>query len=238
MISQDVIPDLRQTEPDLFLFMASAVHDMKNSLVLMRHTVETLLKDAQRQSDPAYPQISNMLFETDRLNLKLIQMLALYKKVGTRAYPFDPQTHSAHDFAMIVAAQSQLLIQSRQIRFDVDVAADLIWVFDEDIVFGVVNHAVNNAIRYTKDRIGLSIKEVDGMLEIRVEDNGSGFPADMLEAPQAIRNGVDFATGSTGLGLYFSHQAAIMHRHAGRCGKIALENNDRDGGGVFMLHLP
>ncbi len=230
--------DLKQTEPDLFLFMASAVHDMKNSLTLMHHTVETLLKDTHYQSNPAFPQISHMLFETDRLNHKLIQMLAIYKKVGTRAYPYDPQMISLPDFAMAVAAHHGLLLDARHIRLDVAVPHDLSWIFDEDVVLGVINHAVNNAIRHTKDRIGLTIREVNGMLEMRVDDNGDGMPESMLAMPQAIRSGVNFATGSSGLGLYFSHQAAIMHRHAGRCGDIALANGGLYGGGGFMLHLP
>ena len=230
--------ELKQNEPDLFLFMASAVHDMKNSLNMMNHTVETLLKDEQYQSNPAYPQMSSMLFETDRLNHKLIQMLALYKKLGTRAYPYDPQTISLPDFAVAVEAHNRLLIEARHLRLDITVPHDLIWIFDEDVVFGVINHALSNAIRHTKDRIGLTIREVDGMLEMRVDDNGEGMPESMLATPQAIKNGVDFATGSTGLGLYFSHQAAIMHRHAGRLGDIALENGGLYGGGSFLLHLP
>jgi CheY-like chemotaxis protein len=43
-------------------------------------------------------------------------------------------------------------------------------------VIGVLVHAINNAIRYTRDRVRLAISIDGDYLELRVEDNGGGFP--------------------------------------------------------------
>jgi signal transduction histidine kinase len=102
----------------------------------------------------------------------------------------------------------------------------------------VISHALNNATHYTKDKLLLSVKEEGGELVIRVEDNGSGYPSSVLEAGDAVSKGVDFASGSTGLGLYFSSMVAKLHKNCGKTGGIFLENGGNLGGSCFILRLP
>jgi two-component system sensor histidine kinase SenX3 len=227
-----------QKQPDLSLFLASAAHDMKNSVGMLSGTLEVMLADASVKMMPAYQQIAHMLYETRRLNNNLIQLLALYKEVGSAAYPFDPQTQELAQLVSEIEAQNRVLLDAKGVSFETDFDPDLIWIYDDDLVVGVISHAINNAIHYTKDKIRLIIKQVDGFLEIRIEDNGSGYPQAMLDAGVTIKAGVDFMTGSTGLGLYFSGEVAKMHKHRGRHGSLTLENGGLDGGGCFVLRLP
>ncbi len=231
------MPD-HQKQPDLSMFIASAAHDMKNSVGMLSGTLEVLLADASVKITPAYQQMAHMLYETRRLNNNLIQLLALYKEVGSTAYPFDPQAQELSQFVAEIKAQNHILLDSKGIAFEADFPEDLIWIFDDDLVVGVISHALNNAIHYTKDKIRLLIKPVDGFLEMRVEDDGKGYPPSMLETGASIRTGVDFMTGSTGLGLYFSSEVAKMHKHRGRQGSVTLENGGLWGGGCFVLRLP
>ena len=223
---------------NLTLFMASAAHDMKNSVSLLSGTLENIMSAAPEKTSPAYQQMAHMLYETKRLNNNLIQLLALYREVGSPAYPFDPQPQSIAQLVEEVAAQNQILFDSKAITFETDFPTDQIWCFDEDLVVGVIAHALNNAIHYTRDRIRLVIDPIGEFLEIRVEDNGEGFPAAMLEAGIAVSRGVDFTTGSTGLGLRFSHEAAQMHTYRKRQGGIELRNGGKWNGGCFVLRLP
>ncbi|MFP5390311.1 MAG: sensor histidine kinase [Gammaproteobacteria bacterium] len=230
------------TDNPLFLFLASTAHDMKNSISVLSGTLETLIVDASPQVDAAYAQMAHMLYQTKRLNDNLIQLLALYKQVGQPEYPFDIQQLPVGDLIDQVVSNDRILLQSKGIELEVDFDPGLVWHFDEDLMIGVVGHAINNAIHYTRDRIRVAIAEVDGWLEIRVEDNGAGYPAALLEAGTATmhgaRAGVNFLTNSTGLGLYFSSEVAKMHRHRERCGSVRLENGGRHGGGCFVLRLP
>jgi signal transduction histidine kinase len=226
----------------LFVFLASTVHDMKNSISVLSGTLETLLAEARPEAAPQYPQLAHMLYQTKRLNDNLIQLLALYKKVGKPDYPFDIEQLELAGVVEQVVCFERVLLDSRGITLDIDCEPDLIWHFDEDLVIGVVCHAINNAIHYTRDRIRLALAEVDGCLEIRVEDNGGGYPAAMLEAGQSAMSGnhagVNFLTNSTGLGLYFSSEVAKMHKHRERAGTLRLENGGAFGGGCFILRLP
>ncbi|NRR33470.1 HAMP domain-containing histidine kinase [Oxalobacteraceae bacterium] len=249
--------------PELFLFLASTVHDMKNSISVLSGTLENLLANtppaplAPDQADPdqgdgntgaagdpaaAYAQMAQMLYQTRRLNDNLIQLLALYKEVGKPGYPFEPQRLDMADLIEQVASQARVLLHSKGITLQLDAPPDLLWDLDEDLVIGVLVHAINNAIRYTRNRIRLAIAVDGDYLELRVEDNGSGFPPAMLEAGAAAmdpgRSGVNFISNSSGLGLYFSREVARMHRHRQRNGSIALENGGTLGGGCFVLRLP
>jgi signal transduction histidine kinase len=135
-----------------------------------------------------------------------------------------------------------VLLDAKGIALEVELERDLIWHLDEDLIVGVVSHAVNNAAHYTRDRIRLSLRQAGELLEIRVEDNGEGYPQALLAAGAAgltgAASGIDFRTNSAGLGLYFSREVARMHRHRGRAGSVRLENGGAFGGGCFVLSLP
>ena len=238
--------------PELLMFLASTVHDMKNSISVLSGTLENLIAYAptppsvvaeQRgHEQPQYGQLGQMLYQTRRLNDNLIQLLALYKEVGKPGYPFDPAAHRVSELVDQVGGQARILLQSRGVTLDVDFPADAIWTFDEDLIIGVLVHAINNAIRYTRDRIRLAVKIDGDYLELRVEDNGDGFPPAILETgAEAMKSGgskVNFLSNSSGLGLYFSSEVAKMHKHRQRHGGIALENGGALGGGCFILRLP
>jgi signal transduction histidine kinase len=227
---------------ELFLFLAATAHDMKNSISVLSGTLERLLDGASPQTESAYPQMAQMLYQTRRLNDNLMQLLALYKQVGKPDYPFDVRPLEIGQLVEQVAALERVLLQSRGIALELDHDPRLIWHFDEDLIVGVVSHAINNAIHYTRDRVRLVIREADGCLEIRVEDNGAGYPQAMIDAGQSAMSGaasgVNFLTNSAGLGLYFSAEVARMHRHRGRRGSLRLENGGAYGGGCFVLTLP
>lgn len=227
---------------ELFLFLASTAHDMKNSISVLSGTLESLLADGSPGIGPDYPQMAHMLYQTKRLNDNLMHLLALYKQVGKPEYPFDMQPLEVGHLVEQVVSAGRILLKSRGIALETDFDPRLIWHFDEDLLIGVLGNAINNAIHYTKDKIRLAIATVDGCLEVRVEDNGSGYPAAMLEAGASamsgVSTGVNFLTNSTGLGLYFSSEVAKMHKHRQRSGTLQLENGGAYGGGCFVLTLP
>lgn len=224
----------KEAAPDISAFLASAIHDMKNSIsVLIRFLDDNITKlepAAQREAAP-------MLYEVQRVNDNLLQMLAIYK-VGNEFYPFDLAENSVGEFVREIADQNKSLLDYLGITLDIDCDEDLYWYFDHELVAGVVAHALNNASHYTKDKLRLVAKEEGGELVIRVEDNGSGYPNQVLEAGDAVNKGVNFSSGSTGLGLYFSSMVAKLHRNRGKAGAMQLENGGAYGGGCFILRLP
>ena len=226
--------DNKEVAPDISAFLASAVHDMKNSISVLikflKTSITELEPDAQRRAAP-------MLYEAQRVNDNLLQILAIYK-VGNQFYPFDLTENPIDDFVQGIVEQNRSLLDYLGIELTVDFEDGLTWYFDRELVSGVISHALSNASRYTKGKLKLSAKEKDGELVIRVEDNGGGFPPSVLEAGDAVNKGVDFSSGGTGLGLYFSSMVAKLHKNRGKSGAMLLENGGEYGGGCFILRLP
>lgn len=222
---------------DMATFLASSAHDMKNSISLLIRGLDGILGSDDAKHLAVYNDLAQMTYEAKRVNGNLIQLLTLYK-IGQNIYPFDPQPVALGEFIDLISAQSAALLRSQGVTLEHDCEPDLYWDFDEDLVAGVIGNAFNNAIHYTRDRIRLSAAQVNGGLELRIEDNGGGYPRHMLEQCADGMRGVDFADGSTGLGLYFSAIVARMHRHRADCGQIRLENGGALGGGCFILRLP
>jgi len=224
-------------KPDASLFLASSVHDMKNSISVLQDTIRRLLAKAAPDESGEYHEMSQMLYETQRINGNLIQLLALYK-LGNHLYPFSPEDWLLDDFVAETLSQHLPLLPSRQIALEVEIDSDCYWEFDADLVNGIVVHAMNNAVQYTRDALHLQIAPVDDALEIRIEDNGRGFPQHMVDDGIAAMRGINFSTGSTGLGLYFAAVVAQMHCNRKERGSIRLENGGKLGGGCFILRLP
>lgn len=218
-------------------FLASSVHDMKNSVSMLIGGLDKTLAAADSENLAAYSELVQMNHEIKRINSNLIQLLTLYK-MGEEIYPFDPQSVCVEDFLHSLAAQNSELIKSHGIALEVHVDPALYWYFDEDLISSVIGNALNNAMRYTNDCICLIANENKGMLELRIEDNGSGYPAAMLQESIDNLRGIDFQGGSTGLGLYFSAMVARMHRNHEQLGEVMLENGGSLGGGCFVLQLP
>ncbi|HJW03047.1 MAG TPA: HAMP domain-containing sensor histidine kinase [Azospira sp.] len=225
-----------ESSPDISVFLASSVHDMKNSISVLIGSMEKILVGSDPER-PEFREMTHMMYETKRINSNLIQLLTLYK-LGNHLYPFSPEDWVLEDFVEETVSQHQPLLGFRGIEFEAVVESDLVWPFDGDLVGGVIGHALNNAIHYTRSKVRLVVRHSEAGLEMRVEDDGSGYPQKMLDDGAAFMQGVDFQGGSTGLGLYFSAMAARLHRNRGRHGAIRLENGGAWGGGCFVLTLP
>lgn len=223
--------------PDFSLIIASAVHDMKNSLGMLMHSVDTLCedlpKDLQQQLNTA-----TIRYETERVNSYLIQLLGLYRLQNERL-SLNVDEYFLSDLLDEHRAQYEDVLEARNIKMTLHSDASLSWYFDRELILGVINNALNNASRYTKSRIELIAYELDDQLIIEVHDDGSGYPQAMLEAePSEINNNLNFSTGSTSLGLYFAAMVTKMHTQGDREGFISLSNGGRLGGGVFKVTLP
>jgi len=219
-------------------FLVSSVHDMKNSLSVMASFLESALAQAPDPSTPLYRQTSQALYESQRINDHLIQLLALYK-IEQDFYPFDPQEQNLTDLANDALSRIANLARSNGVSLEYECPDDLHGWVDYELVLGVLVQALHNALHYTRDSVlCLIAADPRGGITIRVEDNGPGFPDFLLQQGTSRDRGVSFETGSTGLGLYFAAVVAGLHRSGERCGSTRLENGGRLGGGGFILELP
>jgi signal transduction histidine kinase len=230
---------MAQDEISFTDLIASSIHDMKNSLNLQVSALEKIALQSRDKGDNAtYADLGHVIYQAHRMNLNLVELVSLYK-LGKAIYPLDINTHAVAEVIEEAVLQNQAMLDFKGITVSVDCAADCFWYLDRELIKGVLVNALNNAYNYTQDKIHIAASTQNRLLELRVEDNGPGYPERMLlQGDVASNKPVNFETGSTGLGFYFSDQVARLHKNGGRCGALTIENGGRYGGGCCVLQLP
>ena len=216
--------------------LASLIHDMKNSLGMVINTLEGLDSDSS-QVLIERGRVNALQQEAKRLNNNLIELLTLYK--------IENQRISAHieeinlgEFLEELAMDNLAFAQAQGLTLEWECDPELNGYFDEGLIRGVLNSLIGNGLRYTHRVLRLSADEERGYLVLRVEDDGEGFPAEMLERQAAQGDNTELTRGRTQLGIHFAGMIASMHCNRDRNGFIRLTNGHRLGGGCFSIHLP
>jgi len=220
--------------------LASTMHDTKNSLGMLYNTLEEMIGRCQERQCDAQHEFYLLQYEIKRLNNILIRLLSLYKAKKNQLL-INLDLHCVRDCLEESVVQNAPLLNSKGIEIDLDCPGDLFWVFDYNLVLGVIDNIMNNTYRYTRDKVRISAFREEEFLVIRIEDNGPGYPQQLLRQVNSDRhngNSVSFDTGSTGLGLYFSCLVAKSHNSGERRGYYLTENGGSLGGGRFSLYLP
>ena len=221
---------------DFSSILASSIHDMKNSIGMVLNSLEEMISD-EGGNNCTPERASRLQYEARRVNDNLIQLLTLYKGESGRL-GVHVDEHNVADFLEERMLQSRSMLEYRGIELEIECDYDLEWYFDQELIAGVLNNALDNAVRYTKDKLRLAADIETDQLVFHLEDNGEGFPESMLVSGAPDGTGVSFNSGRTGLGLYFSSLVAGVHTNRERKGYIAQSNGGTFGGGVFSIYLP
>jgi len=225
--------------PEQSLFatvLASTVHDMKNSLSLLVSQLDTITQ--QLESDEKTRDcVSGIRYESSRINLSMMQLLSLYK-IENQQFKVQVIEVEVADFIEDCVAAHAPVATSRGIKLNIDCDDSLIWFFDPDLVGIAVNNVIGNSIRYTSSQLSVGVRIIDKQLVISINDDGEGYPDSMLVDPEHFMHNINYSTGSTGLGLFFSATVARYHEKLGLSGRIELKNGGALGGGSFSIVLP
>jgi len=226
-----------ELKPDFSMIIASAVHDMKNSLSMLLQSVEHMcdeLPDDWKQTH----NTTTVKYEAERVNSYLVQLLGLYR-LQNKLLSLYVDEYFPNDILEEQVAHYESMFRDKEIKLTISCDPNLAWYFDREIIIGVLNNALNNASRYTKKKIEISAEQEGSYLKIEIHDDGDGYPSALLEAtPGDIINSINFQTGSTSLGIYFASMVTKLHKQGERQGSIKLSNGGKFGGGVFTILLP
>lgn len=225
---------------DFLDILASTLHDTKNSLGMLSNTLAEIIERYKDRDDSLFREFNMLQYEIKRLNHNQIRLLSLYKAERSQ-FAINIDLHSVSECLEEVVLQNDHILGSKGIEIETDCQEGLFWAFDRGLVSGILDNVLNNAFRYAKDKVRLSVARDGLYLAIRLEDNGPGYPEEMLmdgREGSFRRETIDFGTGSTGLGLYFSMLVAGSHVNKDRKGRITITNGGTLGGGVFTLYIP
>lgn len=206
---------------ELFASIAAlTIHDVKNNLA-------RLANEAEMRGDQVSLQVAL------KASQSLTALLCFYKSEN---HMLDPQidAHDPHELIndLLTAhprsaeSQAQILIQ-----LELDQAPH-VWFYDHNLMQMVLANALQNALRFARSQIKISVIAHDQELEICVQDDGEGYPQSVLDDTDSASS---ISREGTGLGLRLAQRVMGLHENAGRQGKIVLSNQ---GGARFQLFLP
>ncbi|MBF0218086.1 MAG: HAMP domain-containing histidine kinase [Gammaproteobacteria bacterium] len=226
--------------------LSSSIHDTKSSIAIVLLSLERMIIDLRNQQVVQTPattlaQLGTINYQAQRINDHLMQLLALYRieKEG-----FKPQIQEIYmsEFLEDCTTMIAPLAEMRGITLTLEAPAGLYGYFDPHLVSMVAHSMLSGAIIYCQSHLRLSVHaEQNGMIAIRLEDDGKGFPAAILGKRQPSLEeleGVSFTGGNLGLAIYFARLVAELHLNQGLQGGIALANQSSLGGGIFTIYLP
>lgn len=208
------------TNQDFADIAALTIHDVKNKLA-------QLAAEAESRGDSKSMQVALEASGT------LSGLLCYYKSETHNLHvQIEPQDPAELVADLIASLPAGLSIDNKiVVTSDVEHAPGL-WFYDKTLIHMVLANAIQNALRYARHQIRITVAEHSGQLFIRILDDGDGFPQTVLEHhgdnSPVTRHG-------TGLGLRLAQRVVTLHQNQGKTGHIHLSNSN---GAQFELVLP
>ncbi len=219
---------------DFPTILASSVHDIKNSLSTVRELILQMAEKYQSEDNHDFIQLE---FEANRMNNSLIQLLELYK-IDSENFTLDIDEHSVSDIMQEVQAQQSPLLKLNKITLTTYCDEDLVCYCDYNHISNALGSILNNAQRYTDTEIHFSSYAENDYIVFCLEDNGKGYPEQLLSNIPGNNFQIECVSGSTGLGLHFANTIARLHSSKNSKGFIKIDNNSKFKGARFRLFLP
>ena len=167
---------------DFSLAFGSAVHDVKNSVGLLLHSLDEFLSANPPKTEEDNQRAVVLNYEASRINNDMMQLLSIYRLENQRLF-VSIEECLVREFLEDEMLAHGTLLHMKKIKVTVDCPDDLVWYFDSMLIKNVLTNVIVNTIRYTKDEIRIAVERVGDFMRITVEDNGSGFPAELQSDP-------------------------------------------------------
>ncbi|HSH71620.1 MAG TPA: ATP-binding protein [Methylophilaceae bacterium] len=198
----------------------AVIHDAKNRLGELVFRLES-------RGDCAI-EIESLIHTSNRLTNLLIWHT---RQDGEMRLNVD--SASPGDLLQEMQAEFRQFFPKLDIALEIE-QAPVFWFYDESYIRLALENALHNACHFAVKQVVLSVREEQDYLIFSVQDDGAGFPADVM-ANHANNAFSEISRRGTGLGLLLSSHIAKLHKAKGIEGKSVIRNNT---GALFELYLP
>ena len=228
---------LKQLERTREEFVANVSHELRTPLSLIKGYVETLLDGARNEPVIAERFLKIIERNTQRLDL-LIQDLLTISALESERIKLNLQPVELRPLVEKIFSDLKPPAENKNVEL-INQLSDLTATADVNRLEQVLANLVDNAIKYgrAQGKVVVGGKKLDdGKLEIFVQDDGPGIPAESLDRVFERFYRVDKARsrdqGGTGLGL--SIVKHIVQAHGGE----VWVKSELGKGATFFFTLP
>lgn len=211
---------------------ADIAHDLRTPLTVIAGYVESMRDGVLRPT----PERLELIYEEIERLQNLVGDLKMLSQMDAGELPLHPQPIAPRALLEHAAAPFQHRAGQQSVALEVEAEENLPMLrVDEARMMQVFGNLLVNSLRYTPAggtiRLQAAAGEEDGKVTLRVQDTGSGVPADELpfifdrfHRADKSRHTVE---GESGLGLAIVK--ALVEAHAGR-----VQARPAEGGGLVV----
>jgi photoactive yellow protein len=209
------------------------VHDFKNPLSVINSNLEFVRSLLVRHD--AVEAVDDSLLATKQLHAMVLDLLDI-ARLETGTFPLVRAMTDASMLVQDLVRGNGALAREADVTLVADHAAPVEGWIDPTAVRRSLANLIENAIRHAprRSRVVVSVAFDDGVMALRVADEGAGVPAEMRETIfEKFGQGSDHArtTSNRGLGLTFVRMVARAH------GGDATVGDTHPRGATFEMRL-
>lgn len=212
----------------------ASIHEIKNLLGQVMMGMDQMEVELSTLKDNA--TFHSTRFACRRLAEHLQQLLLLYK-MESDAFSLALDAHSPPALIAEIAAEANSLAAGMSISISTSLAEGLppFAFLDRSLIEMALFNAIHNSLSHARSTINIAARAEGGMLALSVEDDGTGYPQEILDRDwDAVTHG----RHSSGLGLRFAISIAEAHQTGTAHGRVELSNGGTLGGARFELWVP
>lgn len=221
-------------------FVNAVTHELKTPVTSIRLHLDTLkARELSISAEKRHEFYDVMLEDTARLMHTIEQVLRTGQAGQTPLHPVPVDLRALAE-ACVERTRSRLHLSDEAVRMSAERAPKPVIVLgDDEDLQGAVMNLLDNAVKYSADRVEVEVdvQQRDGEAVLEVRDRGVGFPAGesrrifkrFYRVPGLLTQRVK----GTGLGLFIVQSTAKRHG-----GTAEAHSAGTGAGATFRLRLP
>lgn len=217
-------------------FVTTMIHELKRPLSTLKMCVSGLGNERMMRQEDAK---NELLAETRNA---LDNLSAYFSKLRDITFnrveqiPLDIQSVRLHDLFSSVCG-ALVLPADKKVVIDNEIDAETVVSADRSHLYNILNNLVENAVKYSGSSVTIKATATagDGMVEIRIADDGNGIPeSDIGHVFKRFYRAAATAPTQPGIGLGLAYVKLLAEAHGG---EAEVESTEGEGS-CFIIRLP
>lgn len=216
-------------------FTANVSHELKTPLHSISGYAELLAKGMVRPED--VEKFSSKIYSESQRMTSLVEDIIELSHLDTGAG--DMKREDVDLYLIARTAADSLSMAAKEAGVELKVSGESARVYGvPQLLYGICYNLCDNGIKYNREkgRVEISVRNLEGEVELKVSDTGIGIPEEsrerIFERFYRVDKSRSKAVGGTGLGLSIVKHAALVHR-------ATIDIDSEPGSGTsFTLHFP
>jgi two-component system phosphate regulon sensor histidine kinase PhoR len=220
-------------------FINNMTHELKTPLSTISLAVDAL-KSTKVQADPKSVEYFSSIIKEENVRMnKHVESILQIGQLERREYEINKQPLDLQDLLLGVMDSFKLQLEAKPSNIETYFEAkNHLIKADEEHLLHVFSNLIDNAIKYSKETIDITIhtRNINNKIVVSIEDQGIGMNADTIkyifEKFYRAHSGNIHNVKGFGLGLSYVKWVVDMHK-----GKIQVDSQE-DAGTKIEITLP